>query len=174
MSDRYGTTHALKSPPHITLQMPFRHPENKEDHLIKKLAFFAGQRTHLEIQLSGFGSFPPRVIFIDVIKTQTLDQRFFELRNFLHQEIGLTSPQQEKDRFSPHVTLATRDLKKEIFPEVWEAFRNQEFQAAFISRDLSLLKHTGKTWNVYKRFPWKEKKDGLVFEDPSSLINSPS
>lgn len=165
MADRYGTKHALKSPPHITLQMPFRYPENKESHLIEKLAFFAGQRTGFEIQLSGFGSFPPRVIFIDVIRTHILNERFFDLRDFLHREIGLTPPQKERERFSPHITLATRDLTKEIFPEAWEVFCNQDFQATFISRDLSLLKHTGKAWNVYKRFPWKEKEDGPVFED---------
>jgi len=155
MADKYNAKHALKSPPHITLQMPFRRSEHQEANLIEKLTLFAGEKTGFDIHLSGFGSFAPRVIFVDVIHSQPIYQKHDELKSFLQEKLEF-SLSDLTFRFSPHVTIATRDLKKEIFPQAWNAFRERDYDARFKSKDLALLKHNGSKWKIHKRFSWKK------------------
>src|SRR5690625_7888621 len=61
---KYGIRHALKSPPHITLQKPFRRPQSDEPIFIEKLSSFASGQFSFEIILSCFSVFSLCVIFI--------------------------------------------------------------------------------------------------------------
>lgn len=149
---KYGVRHALKSPPHITLQRPFRRSQSDETVLFEKMSSFATAHSSLEIRLSGFGAFVPRVIFVDVVRSRELADRYEDLQQFLQTDLDF--PGHESDfGFNPHVTIATRDLKKQ-FHKVWDDFKNQDFEADFVSYDLALLKHNGENWDIWKRFPW--------------------
>ncbi len=64
--DHYNSKAALRSPPHITLHMPFKWKEKREQELISALQKFCTGRKSFEVELKNFGCFPPRVIFIDV------------------------------------------------------------------------------------------------------------
>ena len=66
MQEDFGASHALKSPAHITLQMPFRREENLEDQLLETLQQFCAKEIPFEVHLSGFDCFAPRVLFIRV------------------------------------------------------------------------------------------------------------
>src|SRR5215207_8140372 len=67
--EQYQSKASLNSPPHITLHMPFRWKEEKELELVRKLQDFAGGFRPLRILLDNFNAFPPRVIFINVVKS---------------------------------------------------------------------------------------------------------
>lgn len=60
----FAVSHALKLPAHITLQRPFRVYEEKEKELVGNLSGFSGNHEAFLVELQGFGTFPPRVIFV--------------------------------------------------------------------------------------------------------------
>ena len=70
--DRYDSRHALKSPPHITLLSPFRAQSGAEKEIVKSLAEVTDSMYPFRIRLNNYASFPPRVIFIDVKRSNEL------------------------------------------------------------------------------------------------------
>ncbi len=49
--------------------------------------------------------------------------------------------------YTPHLTLAFRDLKKASFNEAWEEFQDKEYKAGWDVNTVTLLKHNGKEWD---------------------------
>lgn len=144
--DRYDSKAALRSPPHITLHMPFKWKENREQELIGALQKFCTGRKGFEVELKNFGCFPPRVIFIDVLRTPELEQLQKDLVKFCRSELNLTNANWRDQPFNPHVTLAFRDLRKDRFAEAWKEFQGREFGAKVQMNTITLLKHNGQQW----------------------------
>ena len=136
LADRYNCRHALKSPPHITMFPPFKWPVSQAEQLCC-LSDFAAQQAPIPVTLSGFGAFPPRVIYVRPLKTPELLLAYQTLQTFLKQR-----------QFCPHIAVANRDLRKEIFREVWPEFEGRSLQAEFIATHLTLLRHNGRCWDI--------------------------
>jgi 2'-5' RNA ligase len=150
----YSTKAALRSPPHVTLHMPFSWSEKKEERLIKKLRQFSSIQEFFTLALRDFGCFDPRVIFICVDETLTLADLQKKLDRFCKVELGLFNANYKDLPFHPHLTIAFRDLKKEMFAKAWEEFRTKSFRADFDASNLVLLKHAHSRWEVFMRFPF--------------------
>jgi 2'-5' RNA ligase len=150
--DHYQSKAALNSPPHITLHMPFRWKAEKEHTLVKKLEDFAGSFRSFEIQLHNYAAFPPRVIFVNVVKSPELGELYLELKRFCQRELNLFNADYKELPFHPHLTLAFRDLKKSSFERAWEEFSRREYNRSFTAGSVTLLKHNGKIWNAFKDF----------------------
>lgn len=150
IANRYNSWHSLQSPPHITLQMPFKWRVDKENELTEGLQQFAMEIESFTIQLNGFNSFPPRVIYIDVVPSPELHNMKAQLATFLRKNFKFSNTEHKSGVFKPHVTVAFRDLNKTTFARVWEEFRDRTFEATFIVNSLSLLKHNGKAWEVFR------------------------
>ncbi|MFM7857302.1 MAG: 2'-5' RNA ligase family protein, partial [Flammeovirgaceae bacterium] len=88
-SQQYATKGALRSPPHITLHMPFLMKEQNENLLAKKLSSFCAAQKSFQITLADFGCFPPRVIFVRVSENQALQQFQKELVKFCRVSFNL-------------------------------------------------------------------------------------
>jgi 2'-5' RNA ligase len=146
----YGSSKALRSPPHITLQPPFDLANSAT--LTLALSQFAANFAPIPLQLAGFSAFPPRVIFIDVLKTPVLLMLQKSLVNYLAKHL-IVDPQSDLRPFAPHLTVAFRDLTRENFALAWAAFRDRPFQADFVADRLTLLSHDGLGWQVYAEFP---------------------
>ena len=153
-SENYHSRHALKSPAHITLQMPFKRKAEGEAPLKRFLEVFSQKFSPFEIELNGFGHFDKRVIFIKVIDNKTLGNLFNELKSGLLSEMNFTEKELPQ-HFHPHVTVAHRDLSTEHFKIAWEHFQNREFTAKFSATNVTLLKHNFKFWEVMKEFELK-------------------
>ncbi len=149
IAERYKSRHSLKSPPHITLQMPFKWRADKENELIEGLQQFAKETQPFTIQLKGFNAFPPRVIYVDVVPSSELNDLKALLATFLRKNFKFNNTEHKSGVFKPHVTVAFRDLNKTSFTRAWEELRNDTFEATFKVNALSLLKHNGKTWEVF-------------------------
>ena len=151
---KYGAAHALKSPAHITLQMPFHWLES-EEHLLEECLreFAAHQLSHL-VNLNGFDCFAPRVLFVKVGEHLPLQHLQYRLKKELVSQLGFPEPPRAA-KFHPHMTIATRDLKESDFNAVWEAFQSRRFCASFNADSLFLLKHNGKTWDLFMEFPFQ-------------------
>ena len=145
--EKYGCTVALKSPAHITLIPPFWMNEELEDELINSINLFSIAKNKFEVELKDFAAFKPRVIYIDVVKNESLSELHKSLVDFIHTQNKY--PVKKEDRpFHPHVTLATRDLYKKAFNEAWETFSVKKYEASWLVSGISLLRHNKKNWDV--------------------------
>lgn len=151
MRDRFGAGHALKSPAHITLQMPFKRPAGQEKDMMARLAAFSAEESAFKVDLSGFDCFALRVIYVRVSRHEPiiglhnrLKTHLLSTMNFSQEEVG--------SRFHPHLTIATRDLRKGAFHQAWQEFESRPFEASFLADSLYLLKHNGRHWDIYRQF----------------------
>ncbi|GAP98174.1 2'-5' RNA ligase family protein [Leptolyngbya sp. NIES-2104] len=151
----YDSRHAFKSPPHITLQPPFRWKHEHFAILSECIEAFAQSQCPIPIILDGFGAFPPRVIYINVDRTDallTLHRRFIE---HLERSIALVDSREKSRPYAPHMTVAFRDLTKQNFKLAWQEFKDRSLRFEFIASHLTLLKHDGQRWQIHAEFPFK-------------------
>jgi 2'-5' RNA ligase len=150
--EKYNSKAALNSPPHITLHMPFRWKKEKTEELTLKLSAFVKALDPIKVCLDNFSAFPPRVIFINVVRSEMLDALQRNIQRFCKKELNLFNANYGEEPYHPHLTLAFRDLRKNAFKEAWDEFKLKEYKAEFMADKLSLLKHDGKKWHLYKDF----------------------
>ena len=148
---KYGLKHALKLPAHITLQIPFRMPENKETALSNKLENFCKKYNSWETELENFGKFDKRVLFIKVLNHKPFIKLHSDLQDLMLSFIDLQSHEMSS-KIHPHITIATRDLKRSHFPEIWEDFKDRNYSTSFMCEKIFLLKHNDKSWDFIKSF----------------------
>lgn len=153
--EQYKNKGALKSPPHITLHMPFKWEEQKEEKLISLLSKFVSESRikPFELRLKNFDCFEPRVIFIAVEKSEPLLVLQQELKRFCKVKLNLFNATFKEHAYHPHLTVAFRDLKKTDFYKAWNEFKDKLFEGNFIVNQFVLLKHNGQVWEKLRSFP---------------------
>ncbi|MET3874786.1 2'-5' RNA ligase family protein [Chitinophaga sp. OAE865] len=152
-AEQYGPMYALKVLPHITLQVPFTADPALEKAFCDELTEFAKTQAPFEVSLKGFGTFPNkqnRVLFINVEKSETMSAMHRQLINFLRKEFGF-STMLARTGFTPHVTVAFKDLEDEQFNKAWPEYENKEYEATFKVNNLYFLRHNGKSWEVLQK-----------------------
>jgi len=152
LGDRYRTRTA-KAPPHITLQPPFEWPIDALPTLESSLHTFAQTCKTVPIQLAGFGAFSPRVIYIRVLKTPELLELQSALMQHLEDALGIVDLKNKHRGFSPHMTVASRNLYPEIFRQAWNELQDREANFKFVGDRLTLLIHRGQHWEYQQDFP---------------------
>lgn len=148
--DEHELKGALRSPAHITLHRPFEWKEEKENELIKKLETF-NYNKEVKIELNNFSFFEPRVIYVNVAPSEALTVLHDSLTKFAKKEMRLFNEADDLRGFHPHVTVASRDLKKAKFYELQEEFQIKKLSGTFKCNDFCLLKLDQK-WQILKRF----------------------
>ena len=151
VKEKYQSRRALNSPPHITLQMPFRWREDREEIIHDMLRRSASAVNRFRLILNGFGFFEPRVVYVDVEESTELEVLHESVKSKVKRELKLVNELGERP-FRPHMTIAFRDLKKPMFYKAMEEFGGKEFSADFKVEDICLLKHNGSTWDIYRRY----------------------
>ncbi len=151
MKAEYGAGHALKSPAHITLQMPFKQNSADEAEMSEALNRFATGEKSFTVDLEGYGAFKPRVIFINISEPGRVRSLHSRLKEVLLTELHFSPGEVMKD-VQPHITVATRDLTKEAFLKVWPEVRDEEFSASFEVHSIFLLKHNGRNWDILEEY----------------------
>ena len=143
----FGIKYALKSPPHITLKMPFVHNENKEKELLQTLGRFFLKEKSFSLSLGGIGAFGNRVVFMKVKYPPELKHCQERLRDFtktvLKKNIELSDA-----NYHPHMTLAFRDFKKDQFEPVIEYLKMNNIRYQFMVSQVALLKKVDGYWVV--------------------------
>ena len=150
--DQYQSKASLNSPPHITLHMPFQWKEAKEEKLVKALSDFSFGKKSFCVSFNNFSCFAPKVIYIDIRPSESLNALQHELHRLCKTELNMFNAQYRDLPFHPHLTLAFRDLKKELFPKAWQEFEEKKFSGDFMIDKITLLKHDGKHWKVFHDF----------------------
>lgn len=151
-SDRYASSGALKSPPHITLRSPFEWADANLPLLEASLKEFATGQQPVAITLKGFDAFAPRVIYINVVRSQELLTLETDLMAFTESNLGIVDNVSKTRPFAPHLTVAFRDLTKQNFQAAWPEFEKRQLDFEFNADKLTLLLHDGKRWNIKREF----------------------
>jgi 2'-5' RNA ligase len=154
--DEYGAGHALKSPAHITLQMPFKRSSTEEGRLSVALKLFTLAEKDFIVETDGYGAFPPRVIYVRITDPEPVRSLHCRLRDMLLSELGFSQEETMKD-IKPHITVATRDLTKAAFSDAWAEFREEKITGHFEVGSIFLLKHNGRNWDILEEFPFGER-----------------
>ncbi len=151
MFSTFGAKHALKSPAHITLQMPFRRDATNEALLCNALEQFAGQEKVFPVQIKGFGCFTPRVIYLRIENHTPICRLHNRLNKVLAHPLNF-SEKEIKTKIHPHMTIATRDLTESAFYSAWPSYESRPFESTFDASHIFLLKHNGRFWDIFRSF----------------------
>ncbi|MHC5756245.1 2'-5' RNA ligase family protein [Nostoc sp.] len=151
-ADRYVSSGALKSPPHITLQPPFEWADANLPLLEASLKEFASGQQPVVITLRGFDAFVPRVIYINVVISQELLTLQANLMAYTESNLGIVDKVSKIRPFAPHMTVAFRDLTKQNFKAAWPEFEKRQLHFEFTANQITLLLHDGKRWNIKSEF----------------------
>lgn len=149
-ASRYHSKKALTSPAHITLQPPFAWPENRLGELTGALEALAVTCIPFEQELRGFDCFRPRVVFVNIVLNENLQDLAARIKSLL---TPLLDPGQIDNRpYHPHMTVAYKDLEPRQFFRAWEFFSQQPFHRKFTANALFLLRHDSGIWNPVREF----------------------
>ena len=102
--------------------------------------------------LNGFAAFQPRVIYIDVVKTPELLSIQKSFMSRWEYSLNIVHKVSKKRPCSPHLTVGFRDLTKKNFYKAWEEFKAQEIYYNFVVRELTLLIHNGRNWEIHSEY----------------------
>lgn len=148
--ERFNSRKALKVYPHITLKAPF---ECSEGGRVELLTWFSELVIHQRpflINLKGFAAFHNKkspVIYINPLPSNELTKMQKELMvGFNSIFPGYVQPADLK--FTPHVTVAYRDLSPDEFEKAWVEYKDKSFNDVFEVTAIYLLEHDRKKWNV--------------------------
>ncbi len=148
----FHTTKALRSPAHVTLIPPFRGSDRQILDIDLCVAEVAQTFQPFDLVCQGFGCFAPRVIFVSLLASD-------ELR-LLHQTLTICSPKAEgpaipyPSRFHPHMTVAFRDLDRQVFSAAWTHFQSRPYERSWTATGIWRLTHAGASWHPQRFFPF--------------------
>ncbi|WP_013322857.1 2'-5' RNA ligase family protein [Gloeothece verrucosa] len=148
----YHSRAAFKSPPHITLQPPFEWATDNLTVLSEHLSEFAQNHAPIPLVLDGFAAFKPRVIFINVLKTPELLALQKNLSDYLESSLNIVHLPSKNRPFSPHLTVAYKDLTKANFYKAWPEFAERSLHFEFTVPQITLLIHQEKKWQIKQEF----------------------
>jgi 2'-5' RNA ligase len=145
-----GSRNAVRLPPHITLLPPMREAADFEQACAAALTAFTAGETAFEVGLDGFAWFGDRTLFVRVSEGAAL--RAFHARLLAWCAAHLPQVRPENRPYTPHLTLATRDLPPAQVPQLRQLFGGRAYTAAFVVQQLTLFRHDGQVWQPRATF----------------------
>lgn len=153
MARTYNSKAALRSPPHITLHMPFKRNAKDEDRIIDLLNSVSIIHNPFELTLKNYDCFEPRVIFMDVLASAELNKLQKTIEVLAKRQLNIFNSTHRQHPYKPHITVAFRDLSKQRFISAWDEFRERKFDCKYLCKSVSLLKHDSQKWEELYEFP---------------------
>ena len=145
-----GSRNAVRLPPHITLIPPTRQSDEFEAACTAALAGFAATQPAFQVGLDGFAWFGDRTLFVRVSEAAALKQFHAALTAWCATNLPEVPP--ENRPFTPHLTLATRDLPLAQVPALREQFAARSYAAQFAVHSITLFRHDGQHWQARATF----------------------
>lgn len=152
-AEQFHTKKALNSPPHITLQPPFKIDPEAKTAIAQYLQTTAATQAPLPITLQNFNCFASRVLYIDVQPSPELQHLQAQLKNDFATQFYIKDRRYGDRPFHPHVTIAFKDLTKLNFDRAWAEFQNRTIFHQLITQNLTLLRYTAHQWQIDQHFP---------------------
>jgi 2'-5' RNA ligase len=148
LQQRFGCTNALKSPAHITMIPPFWWKED-EEYLLQQWLYDFKDYDSFAVATGGIDTFGKNVLFIDVLPNDRLSALHDAVQQYFTRQSGGVIKTDNRS-FSPHITLATRDIKPGDLEKAIFHFREKTFHRTFMVETISLLKLIDGRWAVQK------------------------
>lgn len=155
IAEYWNARHALKSPPHITLQAPFSWPMARLDELRHCLADLVKTQACFDIELNNFGAFAPRVIFVHCRKNRDLTELHKRTITRMETDLAFSDPHNQRP-FHPHMTIAHRDLAEQDFPQAWHFIQGKIFTRRFTAQAICLMESVQGNWQVKEQFEFSD------------------
>lgn len=155
IKEKFESSHSLNSPPHLTLVSPFRATENDLNTLDEIVIDCVKNINSIQVELNNISHFDSHAIFIDVKLNEKLSELQSQLENNFRNHSEQFGYRYRNRSFRPHITLAFKDLTEETFQKAYHNLKNLTFDESFKVKKLSLLRHDGKKWEVFKEYPIK-------------------
>ncbi|MCC2544997.1 2'-5' RNA ligase family protein [Hymenobacter sp. BT175] len=146
-----GSRNAVRLPPHITLIPPCHLPVAGEAEVVGALAEFAAGQAAFPVGLRDFGWFGTRTLFVKVVDTEPVKGFHAALSSWCAARVPAIP--REKRPFTPHMTLATRDLPADQVPALRQLFAGRRYAADFPVVSFRLYRHDGRKWQPAADFP---------------------
>ncbi|MCP3928985.1 MAG: 2'-5' RNA ligase family protein [Bacteroidetes bacterium] len=146
-SEHFESSHALKSPPHITLIPPFRWKMKEAGKLQKSLKKYVKGQKAFYLSLNKFDCFRPNVIFVKIGESIELRKLQKQLGQHLERDLALKNT--DTRPYHPHMTVAFKDLKQSVFKNAWDHYSSLRYERVFRVNEIYLLKHTGRRWEIF-------------------------
>lgn len=153
-SQQFGSSHALKSPAHITLVPPFWWQSTLIGEMAVILQKSIKSTPGFEIELNGFACFRPRVIYVDVMPSSELSCLHGLLKELFRLQWNLQP--ERRPHYKPHMTIAFKDLSKSNFYKAWDYFSSKEYCRKFIANSVYLMVHREGRWSIESNIPLKD------------------
>jgi 2'-5' RNA ligase len=155
--NRFESRKALKVVPHITLKAPFGFPAASHDQTLDWFEKMKVTVPPFQQELKDFGAFHKNrnpVIFVK--PTLNVELENLQKQVLINFTTAYSSESIKESEFNPHITVAYRDLKKELFKVAWQQYQAKKYFSTFEVNSFQLLQHDGKAWNVISTF-WLEQ-----------------
>jgi len=153
ISEKFNVHESLKRPAHITLYDPLKltslNQENIFFQTLQNLAYF----DPFKQVLKNFGSFNEHTFYIDVEQNENIMQLKKAIDSALKPLKLLNTKNHLK--FTPHLTLAFKDVRPEVFRAINIMFKDKRFKREFIVSGFSVYKHIDKRWQPYRFIPFQ-------------------
>lgn len=149
VESRFGSSHAQKAPPHITVIPPFDCSAEKITEFVAELIRFLNDNPTVDIiiELNNFQRFESRTLFVDVAKNEAFEG-FCKAIKLLFNQQKIIKQRVEKHYFVPHITLANKDITKRDFKQAWEIFKERVYQQNFSLKEISILELKNEGWKL--------------------------
>jgi 2'-5' RNA ligase len=145
-----GSRNAVRLPPHITLLPPWPAPAEAEETYRAALAAFAATERSCLVELENFAWFGDRTLFVHVCRAEAL--RALQARLAAWCSAPALGIPAEKRPYTPHLTLATRDLPPTQVPALRQLFAGRTYTATFAATQFTLFRHDGQQWQPRATF----------------------
>jgi 2'-5' RNA ligase len=145
-----GSRNAVRLPPHITLLPPFHEAADFDNTCAAALTTFAAAQTSFPVSLEDFAWFGDRTLFVSVSGKAALEAFHAQLLAWCTAHLP-TIPCEARP-YTPHLTLATRDLPPAQVPMLRQLFAERTYAATFEVANFTLFRHDGQHWQQSATF----------------------
>lgn len=161
IKEDFGSKYSLKSPPHITLKMPFTYNSAKEDQLIDKLQEFLKVINPFELTVMGTETFGRRVVYLKIHAGKELYDLQEKLKTFCKKELNLVDELSDRN-FHPHMTVAFKDIKKDKFDSIFDFVKEKSVQGNIQVRSICLLKRENGQWFSHREISFNTNRSEYI------------
>jgi 2'-5' RNA ligase len=158
IAEKYKSKYSLKIPEHITLIPPFHCSDEMLETLCNRLNNLCVEKKPFEVLLKDFSHFGKAVLYIQASSQppELIQQLHTDLLKLFFEEFSSMKIPQSEGKFTPHLTIANRDLTKQKFKEAWHEFAERKFEERFMVKSIFLLRHIDGIWKPEKEIKFAE------------------
>jgi 2'-5' RNA ligase len=170
----YNSRKSLMIPEHITLIPPFHCSAELLDILLVRLKNLCHEKKPFEVHLMGFGHFDKSVLFIQASSqpNKALGELHLDVTKVFSEDFSSIKLPQSGEKYTPHLTIANKDLTRQNFKKAWADFGKRKFEEKFTVNSIFLLKHTQGIWKLEKEMKFGNESDHFGnYESASSDKN---